>query len=63
MANKIDTLRKNKGLRYADLSKASGLTASYICALAKGRRKNPSAKAMQKIAGALGENTARVFPL
>jgi len=44
--NKIDTLRKKKAMSYGTIAKESGLTATYIYLLAKGKRTNPSLGAM-----------------
>jgi len=59
--NKIDVLRKKKALSYNAIAKNTGLTATYIHLLAKGKRKNPSLEVMQKISRALGEKTEKVF--
>lgn len=60
--NKIDVIKKKKKLSYNFIAERAGLTATYIHFLAKGKRNNPSLKAMQQIAGALGEATTSVFP-
>jgi len=61
--NNIDTIRKKKGMSYEDIAKIAGLTATYICYLAKGKRQNPSLESMQKIAYALGEKVEKVFQI
>jgi transcriptional regulator with XRE-family HTH domain len=63
MQNRIDVVRKKKNMSYAEIAAVCGFTAQYVWALAKGKRTNPSADAMQKIAKALGENVIRIFPL
>lgn len=61
--NNIDKLRKIKGLTYAEIGEKAGLTTNYIQMIAKGKRKNPSFDAMQKISRALDEKVERVFQL
>ncbi|KHD35176.1 DNA-binding protein [Clostridium acetobutylicum] len=61
--NKIDKIRLRKGLSYNSIAREAGLTSAYICYLAKGKRKNPSLEAMQKISNALGEKVETVFYL
>lgn len=61
--NKIDKLRKLKCMSYEEIAINAGLTASYICLLAKEKRTNPSLEAMRKIASALEEKVDRVFKI
>lgn len=61
--NRIDALRQNQNKSYKDLADKTGLTATYIHLLAKGKRCNPSLEVMQKIAFALGEKVERVFKI
>jgi len=61
--NRIDSLRKKKGLSYGDIARATGLTATYIYLLAKGKRTNPSLEVMQKISSALEEKVEKVFQI
>lgn len=63
MMNRIDIIRKKKCLSYAKIADAAGITATYICLLAKGNRTNPSLEVMQKISNALGEKVERVFKI
>lgn|GEM_PF-900063 len=63
LPNKIDVLRKKKGLSYREIAKRSGFSAQYIHLLAKNKRHNPSLEAMQKIAAALDESIERVFQI
>ena len=63
LLNKIDVLRKKKGLSYREIAKRSGFSAQYIHLLAKNKRRNPSLEAMQKIAAALDESIERVFQI
>ncbi|MBU5677743.1 helix-turn-helix domain-containing protein [Alkaliphilus sp. MSJ-5] len=59
--NKIDLLRRRKSLSYGAIAKETGLTPTYICLLAKGKRTNPSLEVMQKISLALDEKVEKVF--
>jgi len=61
--NKIDYLRNKKRLSYGDIARATGLTATYIYLLAKGKRTNPSLEVMQKISSALEEKVEKVFQI
>lgn len=61
--NRIDIIRKKKCLTYGYLAKETGLSAAYICFLAKGDRTNPSLDVMQKISKALEEKVEKVFKL
>jgi len=61
--NKIDNLRTKKAMSYGDIAKESGLTSTYIYLLAKGKRKNPSLEAMQKVSLALNEKVEKVFSI
>lgn len=61
--NRIDSLRKKKGLSYGDIARTTGLTATYIYLLAKGKRTNPSLEVMQKISSALEEKVEKVFQI
>lgn len=59
--NRIDTVKSKKGLTYSAIAKEAGLTAAYICSLAKGTRKNPSLDVMQRVSSALGEKVDTIF--
>lgn len=59
--NKINKIRKEKGLTLAELSNLSGISVGYLCHLEKGSRKNPSLEIMQRIAKALDKTIAEIF--
>lgn len=59
--NRIDDLRKVKGLTYKDIAEKANVTSMYVCQLAKGKRQNPSLAVMQNVSAALGEKVERVF--
>lgn len=61
--NNIDIIRKKKFLSYQDIAEKTGFSAMYIYLLAKGKRRNPSLEAMQKIATALGKRVEQVFEI
>lgn len=63
LTNKIDALRKKKVLSYNAIAERAGLTSAYVCLLAKGKRRNPSLEAMQKISQALEEKVEKVFQI
>jgi transcriptional regulator with XRE-family HTH domain len=63
MDNRIDSIRKRKGMSYETIAQEAGLTKVYIHSLAKGKRKNPSLDAMKNISMALGEPINTVFAL
>lgn len=54
-------LRKSRGWIQADLANSSGLRRSYISNIEKGVR-NPSVKALGKLASALKVNTSELIP-
>lgn len=59
--NKIEELRKTKGLTYENLSSETKLTSVYIWNLAKGKRVNPTLEVMKKIAKALDTTVQELF--
>ena len=59
--NKIDYYRKKTKMSYGKIAKEAGVTASYVCLLAKGERTNPSKETMERIANALGRTVQEVF--
>lgn len=61
--NKIDSIREKKGMSYADIAKATGLTATYIWSLAKGKKQNPTLENIKKISKALDSKAYVVFNL
>lgn len=61
--NNIDIVRKDKKLSYSEIAKLTGLTSTYICLLAKNKRKNPSLDTMHKISKALGERVEKIFEI
>lgn len=48
--NSIDRIKEIKHLSYEDIAKESGVSATYIYQLAKGKRKNPNVNVVKKIA-------------
>lgn len=63
MPNKIDALRRKKGMSYGLIATKTKLSPTYIHFLAKGKRTNPSLAVMQKISQALGEKVEKVFQI
>ena len=61
--NRIDIVRTKKKLSYGAIAKDAKLTATYICLLAKGKRKNPSLEVMQRISETLGEKVESIFQI
>lgn len=61
MENRIKEIREEEGIKQNALAKMTGLSAGYINHLEKGIRKNPSYKAMTKIATALNRKVQEVF--
>ena len=59
--NKIKDYLKELDLNFYDLAKSTGLTPSYICALANNKKKNPSKLTMESIATALNKTVTEVF--
>ena len=59
--NKIEILRKEKGITLAELARLTGLSAGYLCHLEKGSRNNPSLEVMEKIAKALNRSVVEIF--
>ncbi len=60
IGSKIRKLRKEKKLTLEELSKKTGLSLSYISLIERGL-KNPSLKALEKIAECFGINPAMLF--
>lgn len=54
-------LRTSKQLSQKELAEQSGVTQSYICALEKGDRKNPSMDVIKGLAKGLGVRVSRVM--
>lgn len=52
-SNNIKKIREEKGLGVNELSRASGVNASYISALERGEKENPTINTLNKIADAL----------
>ncbi|MDF2883825.1 MAG: transcriptional regulator, MerR family [Clostridiaceae bacterium] len=50
----IKRIRENKGLGVNELSRLSGVNASYISALERGEKENPTVNTLEKLADALG---------
>lgn len=61
--NKIEKLRKRKGMTYSEIAEKVGVTYQYIYLLAKNKRTNPSLDVMKKIAHALDEKVEVVFKI
>lgn len=59
--NQIKKFREKKNLSIRELARRTGLTASYISNLEKGRRNNPSKETMEKIAEALDKTVPEIF--
>lgn len=59
--NRLEKIRKEKGMTMQKLADLSGLSLGYICHLEKGSRNNPSIETMEKIAKALNKSVAEVF--
>lgn len=59
--NQIKKFREKKNLSIHELARRTGLTASYISNLEKGKRDNPSKDTMEKIAEALGKTVVEIF--
>jgi transcriptional regulator with XRE-family HTH domain len=53
LAQRLRTLREQRGFTQYSLAKASGLTASYIYKLEDGKARRPSYDTLQKLADAL----------
>lgn len=51
--NNIKKIRMDKGLGVNELSRLSGVNASYISALERDEKKNPSVNILEKLAAAL----------
>lgn len=61
MKNRINYWRIKQRMTYRSIAEQAGTTPQYVCMLAKGKRRNPGAHTMQKIAGALGKKLSQVF--
>lgn len=59
--NNIKKYREEQKLSLYDLERETGLRASYICALEKGVKTNPSKDAMDRIAEALEVTVQNIF--
>ncbi len=53
LSRNLKLLRESKGLGVNELSRRSGVNASYISAIENGRRENPSREILIKLADAL----------
>ncbi len=60
LGRRIQELRRQRDWSQETLSEESGLDRSYIAGIEVGRR-NPSVKALQKLAGAFGVRIAALF--
>jgi transcriptional regulator with XRE-family HTH domain len=58
ISQRLKQLRDKKGLSVAELSAAAGVSKPYIWQIESGRRQNPSADKLQKLAAALGTTVA-----
>jgi transcriptional regulator with XRE-family HTH domain len=58
LAEKLKTMRTDKGWNVAELSEQSGVSKPYIWQIEDGRRKNPSGDVLRKLASALGTTVA-----
>lgn len=54
-------LRKTRRISQKKLAEQVGVSQSYICALERGERKNPSATVIKGIAKSLGIRAAKVL--
>ena len=61
MGNRIKLYRIRQNLTIDELSKRCNLSIGYISHLETGPRNNPSLKAMNRIAKALGKSIDEVF--
>lgn len=59
--NKMQQIRKEKGISLTYLSEKTGISIGYLCHLEKGTRKNPSFEKMDKIAKVLEKSVSEVF--
>lgn len=59
--NKMQQIRKEKGITLTSLSEKTGISIGYLCHLEKGTRKNPSFEKMDKIAKVLEKSVSEVF--
>lgn len=50
----IKRIRESKGLGVNELSRISGVNASYISAMERGEKENPTVNTLEKLADALG---------
>ena len=59
--NRMEQIRKEKGITLAEIAKKTGISIGYLSHLENGTRKNPSIEMMDKIAKALGKSVFDVF--
>lgn len=59
--NKMQQIRKEKGITLTCLAEKTGISIGYLCHLEKGTRKNPSFEKMDKIAKVLEKSVSEVF--
>lgn len=59
--NRIEFIRKQKGMTLYKLANLSGISVGYLCHLEKGTRNNPSLEVMENISKALNKSVAEVF--
>lgn len=57
----IKKLREEKGLGVNELSRMSDVNASYISALERGEKENPTISTLEKLANALGVNIGDIM--
>lgn len=61
MVNKLKRRRKELKITLSELSKKTGLSATYISNLENEQKTNPSKETMEKISAALGQTVSEVF--
>lgn len=59
--NRMQQIRKQKGITLTNLSIKTGISIGYLSHLEKGTRKNPSIEMMDKIAKGLDKSVSDVF--
>lgn len=59
--NRMQQIRKEKGVTLTYLAEKTGISIGYLCHLEKGTRKNPSFEKMDKIAKVLEKSVSDVF--
>lgn len=59
--NRMQQIRKQKGITLTSLSVKTGISIGYLSHLERGTRKNPSIEMMDKIARVLEKSVSDVF--